>query len=116
SKNIDASVLNRIPSNDVIGVMAANVDPQSIKAFIEATGFDGILNSLLAKKDLSLDDVFAATNGQFLVAFSDLTMKKSSVTIPGGTPDSTVNSFDQSTRPDYSVLFATSVNKKAAFD
>ncbi|HEU4470450.1 MAG TPA: DUF4836 family protein, partial [Flavisolibacter sp.] len=115
SKNVDQALINRIPSQNVIGAMAANCDPAMIKEILKTTGMDGLANMFLGQLGYSLDELIQATNGQFLVSVSDLQMKKKEVTIPAyfqGDEPSTYSS----TEPDMKVLFATSVNSKPSFD
>ena len=113
-KNVDASVFNRIPSQDVVGVLAMNMDPEGLREFIKALGVDGFANMALSKMEMTLDEVLSATKGQFLFAVSDLKMKDTTYTFPteeGETPQSFT-----SRQPDMNFLFATSVNNKASFD
>lgn len=114
AKKVEASVLNRIPSDNVIGVMAANVDPQSLQAFFKAIGFDGMINMMLAKQNISMNEMFAATQGQFVIAFSDLSMQNQTVSVPE--TDGSVAYTKNIQKPDFNFLFATSVNKKASFE
>lgn len=114
SKTVDASVLNRIPSDNIIGVMAANVDPKSLGSFFQTVGFDGFINMMLSKHNLSLNDILTATKGQFVLAFSDLAMQNKPVTMPS-TDDTAFHSYS-APKPDFNVLFATSVAQKPSFD
>ena len=113
SKNINADVLSRVPVKDLLGIWAVNVNPQTIKDFLHAAGFDGLLNSFLRKQGLSTEDVFSAINGQFVVAVGDMQKKDSLVTMPGldGKPgDSYTNHYT-----DLSVLFAAGVGNQTSF-
>ena len=114
AKTVDASVLNRLPSNDVIGVMAANIDPKGLEEFFKAAGFDGLINMALAKQDLTLAELLSATKGEFVLSFSDLTMQKQTAMLPSGSDSATFTYSPQ--RPDFNVLFATNVNQKSTFD
>lgn len=114
AKNVEASVLNRIPSNNVIGAIAANVDPQSLLEFFKAAGFDGMINMMLSKQDLTLNDFLTATKGEFVLAFSDLTMQNK-MAVPPVADDTTAYSYPVQ-KPDFNVLFATNLNQKATFD
>jgi hypothetical protein len=116
SKKVEAAVLNRIPSNDVIGVMAANVDPQSLQAFFKAVGFDGLINMMLAKQNMTMAEIFAATQGQFVLAFSDLSMQNKTVTLPSDDESDQAAYTYTTTQPDFNVLFASSVAQKASFE
>lgn len=115
SRNVDAALINRIPSGDVVGALAVNVDPQFIKGMLKASGVDGMANGFLGRSGLTLDDIINATKGQFLMAVSDLTISKKQVTDPpyyeGGQP----NTYTK-TEPDMNFLFATSVNNRQSFD
>ncbi|HYC28973.1 MAG TPA: DUF4836 family protein, partial [Chitinophagaceae bacterium] len=113
-KNIDASVLNRIPSQNVIGVMAMNMDPQGLKEFFKTIGVDGFINMFLSEQNLTIDEVMNATKGDFVVAVSDLQMKDTTMTFA---TDSGEKPFTYQTRkPDMDIVFATSVNQKSSFD
>lgn len=114
SKKIDAAVLNRIPSDNVIGVLAMNIDPMSLREFIKSIGMDGMMNMMLAEQDMTMEDIFTATKGEFVFALSDLQMKDTtfSISTDGGQSPQTFTT----TKPDMNFLFATNVDKKASFD
>lgn len=109
-KNVDASVLNRIPSNNVIGVMAMNMDPAALRDFLKTIGVDGLANMTLSKANTSLDEVLSATKGQFVMAVSDLQMKDTIVRFQTANGEQAY----PTSKPDMSFLFATDVNQKAA--
>ena len=113
-KKISADVINRIPSQNVLGVFALNYSPEGLKELIKLTGLDGLSNGFLEKAGYSIDEFIKANKGDLIVAVSDLEIKKKEIAIPGddGKPGS---SYTQTT-PDVKVLFATSINDKAAFD
>lgn len=113
SKKVETAVINRIPSENIIGVIAANVDPKSLQEFFKAVGFDGIINMMLAKQNISMNEMFAATKGQFVLAFSDLSMQNQTVTLPGDEGGEAYTYTKQN--PDFNVLFATNVNQKPSF-
>lgn len=113
-KNVDASVLNRIPSENVIGVMAMNMDPQGMQEFMKAIGVDGFINMALSKTDVTFAEIVSAMKGEFVVALTDLQMKDTTMTFPAyGNEQPT--SFTTRT-PDMNILFAASVNNRASFD
>ena len=113
-KNIDAAVLNRIPSQDIIGVMAMNIDPQGLSAFVKTMGLDGFANMFLSQQDLTMDEILSATKGEFVMALTDLQMKDTTISFSTGDES---KPFSYTTRkPDMSFMVATSVNKKASFD
>src|SRR5437868_3406080 len=49
SKNVDAALINRIPSQNVAGALAVNIDPQFIKGSLKSSGMDGMANGFLGK-------------------------------------------------------------------
>lgn len=110
-RNVDASVLNRIPSNNVIGVMAMNMDPAAMKDFLKTIGVDGMANMFLSKANTSLDEVLSATKGQFVMAVSDLQMKDTVIRVQTAAGE---QSYPVPAKPDMSFLFATDVNQKAS--
>jgi hypothetical protein len=114
TREVDAALLNRIPSNDVVGVMAFNFDPAIIVEGLKLSGMDGMANGMLSDFNLSVEELVNASKGQFLFSLSDLQMKKKKVTIPGygGSAPYTYNTTDR----DFNALFATSVNNKSTFD
>lgn len=111
-KKVDAAVLDRIPSENVIGVMAMNIDPMGIKEIFKTIGLDGMANMFLSEKGFTLDEVLGATKGEFVVAVSDLQMKDTTISFSYGEGQTYSNKIS---KPDVNVLVATSVNKKASF-
>lgn len=112
--DIDPAVLDRIPSQNVIGVFAMNMDPMGLKELIKAMGLDGMANMFLAKQNLTLDELMGATKGQFVMAMTDLQMKDTTLTF--GTDDSGQVSSYKTTQPDMTFLFAADVAKKPTFE
>ncbi len=115
TKKVEASVINRIPSKDVVGVLAMNVDPAGIREFLKVTGFDGMANGFLGDMGYSLDELLQATNGEFVVAVTDLQMKKQEFIQPAHYQQNTPNRYARSS-PDMKILFASSVNDRKSFD
>jgi hypothetical protein len=114
SRKVEAAALNRIPSENVIGVMAANIDPTSLKEFLKAMGVDGLMNMVMAQQDFTIDDIFTATKGQFVFALTDLQMKDTTLTFPGEEGQAPYTYTHK--QPDMNFMFATTVNQKASFD
>ncbi|HVF96962.1 MAG TPA: DUF4836 family protein [Flavisolibacter sp.] len=113
-QNVDGDVLNRIQSDNVIGVFAMNMDPAGLKEFLKTIGMDGMANMFLSKQNLSLDELLGATKGQFLMSVSDLQMKDTTMTMAMGEGEAPYTYT--SSQPQMSILFATDVAKKATFD
>ncbi|RYZ53689.1 MAG: DUF4836 family protein, partial [Sphingobacteriales bacterium] len=113
AKDISADVINRIPSQNVVAAFVMNYPPEGLKAFLKLVGFDGAVNAYLQEVGYSMDEFVKANKGEILISVSDLQPSK-----PGDT--SSANPGAQSmvppAVPDVKVLFATSINDKAAFD
>jgi hypothetical protein len=112
-KPVSADVINRIPSQNIVGVMAFNYSPEGIKEFLKLSGMDAMADMFLAKTDFTLDDFIKAGGGEILLAFSDLNF-----TTHPGTIETGKGGMEMGTSPkkDMKVLFASSVNDKAAFE
>jgi hypothetical protein len=113
-KKVSSELINRIPSQNVYGVMAFNVNPAVIKDVLQVTGMDGMANAYLGQMNYSLDELLGATNGEFLVSVSDFQLNKKQVTIPAYYQGDTAHSFTR-TEPDFKVLVAAGVKNRAAF-
>lgn len=113
-RKISADVINRIPSQNVIGVIAMNYPPEGLQELVKLTGLDGVANGFLGKANYSIEEFIKANKGDLLLSFSDLEMKTKEVVLPsydGGEPTKFTT-----TSQDVKVLFATSVNDRPAFD
>jgi len=74
------------------------------------------MNMFFAQQEFTMDDLFTATKGEFVMALADLSVKNVTDTIPNyGEENSAPKTFN-TTKPDFHFLFATSVNNKASFD
>lgn len=114
SKNISAAVINRIPSQNVMAVLCMNYPPEGLKELLKLTGVDGLGNGFLEKANYSINEFVKANKGDLLLAVSDFEIKEKKVSMPGY--DGGAPSEYTSTQPDAKVLFATSINDRAAFD
>lgn len=110
-KNLDEEMLKKIPSGNVTGVFALNYPPEGLKAFLKLLGLDGMVNDFLADLNYSVDEFVKATKGDLLFAVSDFGMKEKEIKYNIGGQEYS----NKTTTPDVKVLFATSVNDKAAF-
>jgi hypothetical protein len=111
---ISADVINRIPSNNVVGVLAFNYPPKGLQQFLKTLGVDGMANGFLSKLNYSIDEFVKANKGEVILAVSDYTMATKQDTIVYGNGEKPY--IYTSTKPDMKVLFATSVNDKASFE
>ncbi|MDF2192995.1 DUF4836 family protein [Paraflavitalea sp. CAU 1676] len=115
TKDIEAELLSRLPSENITGVFSWNYPPAGLKEFLRIGGLEGLVNGFLGKAGYSLDEFVKANKGDVLVAASDFELKAEQVTIPsyeeGGQPYTYTK-----TDPKVNVLFAASVNDKPAFE
>lgn len=114
-KDIDADILSRLPSENLVGVMSFNYPPDGLRELLKVAGFEGMANGALGKVGYSLDEFVKANKGDLLIAASDFQLTTEQRTIPsyeeGGQPYTYTKN-----NPKLNVLFATSVNDKAAFE
>ena len=96
--SVNMDMIKNIPSQDMIGLLAFNFKPEGITELIKLTGADGIVNSYAQQLGFTLDDFSKATNGDWLLAFSDFKIN----------PDSL-------RKPEYNFLFSTGIGDKASF-
>lgn len=108
-KNVSAELINRIPTQDVIGAFAMNCPPELLKEIFVLAGIDGMINAGLGQMNYSLDELVQASKGELLFAFSNFEMKEK-VKYPG-------TAFSYTAKePDMKFLMAASVNNQAAFE
>jgi hypothetical protein len=105
-QNISKDLINRIPSQNVIGAFAWNYPSEGLKEMLRVMGLDGIINLGLGKVNSNFDELMNAYKGDGLIAVTDLTMKQ---------PEEGMYSYP-TPKPDMKVLFAVSVKNKATFD
>jgi hypothetical protein len=112
-KEISADLVNRIPSQNVVAAFVMNYPPEGLKEFMKVIGVDGIVNGFLGKADYSIDEFIKANKGDIVIAVTDFafTTRTDSANFQDGSPLTHTQSG-----PTAKVLFATSINNKAAFD
>lgn len=109
-KSINMDMIKNIPSQNVFGLLTFNFKPEGLKELIKLTGADGMVNSYSQQLGFNLDDISKATNGDFLLAFTDLKMNKS---LFNNNSDSTNNS-GKINAPDFNYIFSVGVGDKAS--
>jgi hypothetical protein len=112
-KNIDESMLKKIPSQNVAAVVAMNYPPEGLKEFLTMLGVDGLLNMFLAQEGFTIDDFVKANKGDILLAVTDFEVKKVEKPIDADDPKSSTVTREV---PDANIIFATSIKDKASFD
>ncbi|OLE65100.1 MAG: hypothetical protein AUG74_12670, partial [Bacteroidetes bacterium 13_1_20CM_4_60_6] len=109
-KPVTEDMINRIPSGNVVGVMAGNFPPDAFKEILKAAGFDGLVNGFMGKFNYSLDELIQAMKGQMVMALTDFSFNNRQVPVQGS------NMTYPKTSTDMKVFMAMSVNNKASFD
>jgi hypothetical protein len=109
---VSAAVINRIPSSNVVGVLAFNYSPGVIKDLLKLVGISELADMFLSRVNFSIDEFVRANKGEVLLSFSDLTAttKKEAMNTKSKVDTSNKRKMDMK------ILFATSVNDKAAFE
>jgi Domain of unknown function (DUF4836) len=108
--NININYIERIPSDNVIGVLAANYKPEGLKQLLKLGGLDGLVNSFLGKYDLTLDQLVAASKGDLVIAVTDVGLRKKMVSLGGGMDSLPITS------PTAEVILSMSIKDKAPFE
>lgn len=99
---INKEMIERIPSQDVMAVVALNIKPGAIQNLAKLIGMDGLANMFLQQAGFNLEDVSKATDGNILFVMSDA---KGTAT----SPDSTKFKMD------FNGLLAMGVKDEASF-
>lgn len=110
---INEDMIKRLPSKNVIGMMALNFKPEGVRELIKLTGFDGFVNIGMQKFGFTLDDFVKANKGDVVVAFSDLAIKTDTTTFNFQDQDP---NFSMKKLPTGNFIFAASVGDKDAFN
>lgn len=111
--SIDETMLKNIPSKDVALAFALHFKPEGIKALIELSGMEGLINIGLMTVGFSVDDFIKANKGDILVALTDLKASHdTSITHPDGSVERRGETFH--VQPDF--LFSASIGDKDAFN
>jgi Domain of unknown function (DUF4836) len=113
AKNISTELVNRIPSQNIYAAFVMNYPPEGLKEFMKVIGVDGMVNGFLGQSNYSIDEFVKANKGELIIAVSDfgVTKRMDTINVPGREP----MTYERP-GPDAKVLFATSINDRAAFD
>ena len=112
AKDINAELINRIPSQDVVAAFAMNYHPEALKDLMKVIGVDGIVNGFLGKSNYSIEEFIKANKGDILIAVTDFAIAQRTDTV---SVNGEAVPYPRS-GPDAKVLFATSINDRPAFD
>lgn len=113
-KPLDAALINRLPSENVMAAFAVNFQPEALDETLKTFGLDGIINMLLGRAHLTLDDIIKANKGQMLFALTGIGSKEVTDTLNSGENEK-ATTFTHKERS-AKFLFANSINNKGAFD
>lgn len=108
--NLNTNFVERLPTDNVVAVMAMNYKPEGLKEFLKLGGLDGLVNGFLGEVGITLDDFIKANKGDLVLALTDFQMKEYSVNLGEGTEPF------KGTKPDINIIFVSSIGEKAAFD
>jgi hypothetical protein len=104
---LDMDMLEKYPGSTVDAFVAYGFDLRMIGDIIKSTGTDGIVNMMMGKSGLTLDDVLNAFKGQMVFAASDFAVKRKPLPF---SPE------DSITTTDSKWVFSMKVGDKAAFE
>ncbi|MDP4284086.1 MAG: DUF4836 family protein [Bacteroidota bacterium] len=76
--NINTDMIKNIPSQNVLGILAMNFKPEGVKALIDLSGLNGLINTFTKNMSFNIDDVAKANNGNLLLSLSDLKLNTDS--------------------------------------
>lgn len=107
---LNSSFVERLPTDNVVAVMAMNYKPEGLKEFLKLGGLDGIINGFFGEVGLTLDDFIKANKGDLVLALTDFQMKEYTVNLGEGSEPF------KGTKPDVNILFVSSIGDKASFD
>jgi hypothetical protein len=113
-KAMDASLIRRLPAENVMAAFVMNFQPEAINETLKTIGMDGMINLLLGKANLTLDDVIKANRGQMLFAFTGVDTKNVVDTVSAGANKKPMTFTHASRLPKF--IFADAINNKEAFD
>lgn len=104
-ENISVSDFAKIPSKDIVGLMAFNFKPEGIKQLLIKIGVDGLANMFLTQVGLSLDEVLKGLNGHFIISGSD----------PHALPPAGMQVLNSSNLP-FNLLVSIGIGDQTSFD
>ncbi|MFS8083520.1 MAG: DUF4836 family protein [Ginsengibacter sp.] len=106
---INTDMIKNIPSQNVIGMFAANFKPAALEELVKLIGADGMANMFFQQAGFNLQDVTKANNGNLMMVMTDLNMKTDTSIMQQGV------TFNRSMIPDMNMLLAVGVNDKPTF-
>ncbi len=111
--SINTDMIKNIPSENIDGVLAFHFKPGGLKELVKLSGMDGLLDLMLIRQGFSVDDFVKANKGDLMIVFTDLQMKKDSLSFEGADKKMRSDVYD---KPDVKVLFSAAIGDKDAFN
>ncbi len=109
-KNINTDLIQRIPSDTVLGVLVMNYPPEGLKEFLKLGGLDGMANNFLGEVGLTLDDFISANKGDMMIAVTNFGWQERKIEMGEGAEPFVTR------RPEPQIIFANAIGNKASFD
>ena len=106
---VDMSLIDPYPSNNVDGVVAFSFKPELIPALLQEAGADALTDGILSQAKLTTTDITKAFKGDFAIVFSDFSMA-------GVEKKNWNNEPYMSHEPTAKFLVAVRIGDKASFD
>src|SRR6185503_251944 len=112
-KPVEASMINRLPSDSVMAVIALNYSPEGLKEILKMSGVDGLLNLMMGEKNFSIDDFIKANKGEMLFALTNVENKISNDTMQR---DNQAPLIIPLRKPAVKFVLANAINNRGSFD
>jgi hypothetical protein len=107
--SVNNEMIKNIPSQNVFAVLAFDFKPEGLKELIKLTGADGLVNTYAQQMGFNLDDISKATNGNWLLAFSDFKIGSDSVKRNDGMDD---DNLLKPKIPGFNFIFSVGIGDK----
>jgi hypothetical protein len=111
--SLNTEMIGNIPSQDIIGLLAMNYEPEGLKELLKLTGMDGFINMYAGQMGFNIDDFVKANSGDLLVAFTDLKMTTDSFSYR----DNREKNMNPSAyaKPDINYIFSVGIGDNQSF-
>ena len=108
--NIKRDMAEKIPSQDIMAILALNLKPEGLQNLVKLSGAEGLANMFLQKAGFNLEDLSKANNGNFLIAISEVKNNQTE-------NDTLKEGFSEKIKMPVSFkgIFAIGVNDKPSF-
>jgi hypothetical protein len=111
--NLNKEMLQRMPGQDMTGIIAFNFKPEGIKEFLKVMNLDGMVNLALPNLGFTLDDFIKANKGDVMIGVSDLKIITDSTKSIAN--DAEVYKMNPGS-PTFNFIFSVSIADKPSFN